>query len=587
MVNKKGYGNLGLHLLLFLVLSLRGFSQEHIALTKNQIDFISSAPEKEVNDSLRYYYDKVRKDVLVAYSHEYLKRGEIQDNEQIKYIANFYLSHCYFYYRSDYSTSFNYAHSALIAARKTKNPNRVIRALQLKGSALDELGKYPDALECFLESARLARENGFLVSEIRSRLYIGNIKIRLKDYSGGKPIYQDILERLEEQKYKSQYENSAIIAQYNRTYASSLNRLGICLRGLEESNKALLTFNKALSFMESREMYEKEILEASIYTNLGKTHINLGDHERAIFYLRKSEAFLLETKNTSNVYFQNIFFQAEAEWKLNKPLNALEILEKGFDHLSSDEYPPKLLEMYDLAVLLSKELGDLEKENEYSRRRREVSDAIHENDVTTRVLENRALSKENKILSSKNEIIGDNLKFTLKLLGILVVLLLIIVIIYLRNAKLNKRKFDVLALKMENEVHIPKKNYPSLKIADEKAKVILEKLQKLEHAHFYISKDCTLHSTSKKLKTNTTYLSKIINGHMQKSFNEYINEMRIYYVLEQIKENSKYRNYTIDAIAKELGYKSTNTFTNAFKKYTGLKPSFYIKKMEKTTASKE
>ena len=88
---------------------------------------------------------------------------------------------------------------------------------------------------------------------------------------------------------------------------------------------------------------------------------------------------------------------------------------------------------------------------------------------------------------------------------------------------------------------------------------------------------------AKKVKTNTTYLSKIISTYKQKKFFEYINELRIEYVLKRLKEDSKFRNYSIKHIAEEIGYKSTNSFTKYFKAHTKLYPSYYIKNLEDNT----
>jgi AraC-like DNA-binding protein len=42
------------------------------------------------------------------------------------------------------------------------------------------------------------------------------------------------------------------------------------------------------------------------------------------------------------------------------------------------------------------------------------------------------------------------------------------------------------------------------------------------------------------------------------------------------------QNYTISALAKEFGYNNTESFSTAFYKQTGIKPSYYIKQLRKT-----
>lgn len=51
------------------------------------------------------------------------------------------------------------------------------------------------------------------------------------------------------------------------------------------------------------------------------------------------------------------------------------------------------------------------------------------------------------------------------------------------------------------------------------------------------------------------------------------------YVLLKLKEDTRFRSYTIKAISEEIGYKSVTTFLRAFKAKTNLNPSYYIEKL--------
>jgi AraC-like DNA-binding protein len=122
-------------------------------------------------------------------------------------------------------------------------------------------------------------------------------------------------------------------------------------------------------------------------------------------------------------------------------------------------------------------------------------------------------------------------------------------------------------------------NNSSFNIKDETVAEILEKLIKLEEKRQFLRQDFTLHNVAKKLKTNTAYLSKIINSELGKSFSTYANELRINYIILELKNNAKLRSYSINAIAEEIGYKSPESFTKYFKAATGISPSVYIKKI--------
>ncbi|QSW91102.1 MULTISPECIES: AraC family transcriptional regulator [Flavobacterium] len=116
-------------------------------------------------------------------------------------------------------------------------------------------------------------------------------------------------------------------------------------------------------------------------------------------------------------------------------------------------------------------------------------------------------------------------------------------------------------------------------IKDETRTEILDKLIKLEEKKLFLRQDFTLHNVAKRLKTNTAYLSKIVNSELDKNFSSYVNELRINFIIIELKNNVKLRSYSINAIAEEIGYKSPESFTKYFKIATGISPSIYIKKI--------
>ena len=122
----------------------------------------------------------------------------------------------------------------------------------------------------------------------------------------------------------------------------------------------------------------------------------------------------------------------------------------------------------------------------------------------------------------------------------------------------------------------PQNSIKSDKTVDE----ILQKLKNLEAQEFYLNPKYNLYATAKKIDTNTTYLSRLLNTHKKMTFTQYLNTLRIEYTLERLEKDNKFRMYTIKAIAKEVGYKSHGSFSRAFKAKTGENPSTYIKKMK-------
>ncbi|WP_062052998.1 helix-turn-helix domain-containing protein [Aquimarina longa] len=123
------------------------------------------------------------------------------------------------------------------------------------------------------------------------------------------------------------------------------------------------------------------------------------------------------------------------------------------------------------------------------------------------------------------------------------------------------------------------KNNKNFKIPEEVTQKILDDLKKFEAKELFLKNDINIRSLSKKINTNTKYLSKTINDYKNRNFNGYINKLRIDYTIKILNENPKLRNYTIVHLSQEVGFNNAEAFSRAFHNVTGKKPSVYIKEL--------
>ena len=75
--------------------------------------------------------------------------------------------------------------------------------------------------------------------------------------------------------------------------------------------------------------------------------------------------------------------------------------------------------------------------------------------------------------------------------------------------------------------------------------------------------------------SNIAYVSKIINEKYNNNFRSVLNERRVKLACEKMDDVEYYGNLTISAIAEKVGYKSSNSFINAFKKVMNTTPYIY------------
>ncbi len=170
--------------------------------------------------------------------------------------------------------------------------------------------------------------------------------------------------------------------------------------------------------------------------------------------------------------------------------------------------------------------------------------------------------------------------------GVFIIICLIIlsaipVIYYYFKTQSDYKKY----LKIVNEANLE----PITKIEKEKQSIIpekseqllLKKLDKFEQSENYLNPKISLTILAKQLDTNTKYLSEVVNKNKDKNFNSYINELRINYILEKLKNETKYRNYKVASLAEECGYVSHSTFIAAFRSVTGISPVSFINFLKK------
>lgn len=110
-------------------------------------------------------------------------------------------------------------------------------------------------------------------------------------------------------------------------------------------------------------------------------------------------------------------------------------------------------------------------------------------------------------------------------------------------------------------------------LQDHSARYYLSKLENLMATEeYYLESDLSLQSLAERLKISPHHLSQILNQKLGKTFYDYINEQRVEHA-KQLLVGAPDKSIT--SIAFESGYNSKNSFYNAFKRHTGMKPTDY------------
>ncbi|WP_144282955.1 helix-turn-helix domain-containing protein [Chryseobacterium echinoideorum] len=113
-------------------------------------------------------------------------------------------------------------------------------------------------------------------------------------------------------------------------------------------------------------------------------------------------------------------------------------------------------------------------------------------------------------------------------------------------------------------------------ISDETEKVLLSKLISFEKGTAFTEKGFTQSNLATILETNTKYLNYILKIHRNKSFNDYVNGLKINFIVDKIYNHPEYLNYKISYLSEISGFSSQSRFTHIFKQEQGMSPSEFI-----------
>ncbi|WP_459741752.1 helix-turn-helix domain-containing protein [Polaribacter sp. OB-PA-B3] len=321
--------------------------------------------------------------------------------------------------------------------------------------------------------------------------------------------------------------------------------------------------------------------------------INFREHnyEETILNCKKSIPFLIEDENY-RILFNAYNIIAKAYSQLNN-----EIKTKKYNFLIDSLFiRTKIVhasqkDSYKYLANHFKENKDLKNQLKYINKYLKVDSILNQRSknlsktFTEEYDRPKLIAEKQKIISELNNEVSFYKKSRVYI-GLVLIISLILVIYQFKKRKKQEQKFENLLLKLKNKKELKISTIGSTKnqksLPETIVSELLSKLDSFEKKpENFTNNKLTLSSLAKELETNSNYLSKVINQQKGYNFSTYLRKLRIDYALKFLKKDETIRKYSIDAIAKEVGFKNAETFSKAFFKETELNPSYYIKQLDK------
>ncbi|WP_276681829.1 helix-turn-helix domain-containing protein [Empedobacter brevis] len=299
---------------------------------------------------------------------------------------------------------------------------------------------------------------------------------------------------------------------------------------------------------------KKEVLPLA-YTNTSYMYIKLNQYDSAYSYSKKALSMVDPSDKYMNAAIYHdlgLLFLEQHQYK-----DAVNYLEKGLKYCDSDAFLSKRQEILQRLAKAYTELGDYKKANETNEEYVELTNTINQS----------SKSAVRSVIHDKNSKIDTLSKYE-KLFYISLLLFLMFLSLFVIRQYYRKRA-------KKKVVHGKKED--SFSINDATKVKIVEELKKFEQEEGFVDQHMTLYHLSNKIGCNTKYLSRTVKEEFGKSFSNYINDLRIEYLLKKLETEEALLTYKISHLSKLAGFSSDPTFIKAFQKKTGMNPSEYLK----------
>ena len=187
---------------------------------------------------------------------------------------------------------------------------------------------------------------------------------------------------------------------------------------------------------------------------------------------------------------------------------------------------------------------------------------------------------------SKNKIQTEKNKTSISFIIVLFCIIGLIILIWYNRSKRKKltSAFQEIIAGLEQKKNVKtttlsKTNGEFREIENEDQ--IIKQLKNLENKNFFLAQNFLATQLATKLNITPRNLSFLLKKYYNQDFNNYMNDLRIDYFIQLLKDNPQYRKYKIAALAEMCGYNSYNKFALNFKVKTKISPSQYINNLEK------
>lgn len=474
----------------------------------------------------------------------------------------------------DYSLLSQYFDKALELTKQINDTKQLAFYYNNMGIVFETIGNYSKALDFYQNSVKL-------------KLQIQD-KLGLSDTYNNIGLIYKILDNTDQALYYLEKSIEIDIQNnHERSLVSSYSSIGAIYKEKGNINKAMEYFKTSLQLSNKIDL-KYGIVDAK--KNIGIIYKLKGDYFAAENYLNQSLQ-LAKSLILNDAIADNYYELAQLKFIENKTQEAYSFALQSYNTAKKFGEAEIIKKS---ALLLSNccELLALhEKAYDYMNTYKIMNDSLQNSELASKLktIEYKKIYDQEQLnikyeLETKNMLLAKHNQ--LKWLSFSVLLLLTLLVLtgfvdYKRLKYKNKALLNT-NIEISNIERIEKENILKQPRSNQAFnEPMVDQINNLlNNDKLYTNNNLTIELLADKLNTNRTYLSRVINQTFNCNFSSLINKYRINEA-RKLLSDPKFESYSIEGIAFEVGYNSKSVFNNAFKKQTGLTPSFYKNEMLK------
>jgi AraC-like DNA-binding protein len=533
--------------------------------------------KKMSNDELKLGFNTNGNNVAVQkiYSDFFLKKAKKERND-LMLAKGYYMKSLL----NDSYKAIEYLDSVIIFSKKINDKKNLMIAYSEKAIKFEEENNYKSAIDNYIEAENWAKKRNNLKYFYKTKFSIALIKSEdLGEINEALQLYREC--------YIFYKKNKERNLKYYETYLNVNFAIADAHRALNQLDSS--TYYNRIGYKESFKLND-ERLKGCFILNEGATQCLKGNYKVAIDSINKAISIMIEEDNKMN-QIASYYYYAKSFQGLKQIKNTVKNYEKVDSIYKILNYiTPEFVDGYHFLIEHYKRKGDKEKQLYYLNRLMRIDSTFQVNykELTKKLQKDydipHLMQEKETIIKGLHQDKNANY-WIIGLLGFAVVLSLVIMQHLTKQKKQYKRRFETLMRQnktesLTTEAEEQQEESADLGIPEDVVVAILKQLAVFENKKQYLKPNITLGDLATAFETNSKYVSIVINAKKQKSFSNYINDLRIDHAVEGLKNNKEMRKYTIKAIAEEVGFNNAEAFSNAFFRRTGIKPSYFVKKIQ-------